>query len=248
MVELDHSSVMVHASLTVLRVYKFLTWSQQTSQRPWGDARVPFQLVNLFDSHRWASRAEGKLGAKRLPCMSEWFSQGWFVRADLRAAGLGFPGAAGELWHLLFFTPLRLICSRQAPADCFQLCWEVWRPAVFHLGALSGTPEHMVTAWAKRPADSITGPKFWTIPPKQPDFYSEVLPSLQRNVCPRSGAGLPCLTHPLGTEHITFWVFISQSSTVKEKDLWPEVRTLQFLPSVILDKSFDSPGPQFPHL
>ena len=60
------------------------------------------------------------------------------MRAALGAAGLGFPGAARELRHLLFFTPARPSCSRQAPAGCFQLCWEVWRPAVFPLGALSG--------------------------------------------------------------------------------------------------------------
>lgn len=68
---------MAHLSLNVLLVYESLTWSQETSwmMPPSGDSRFPFQLVNLFGSHSWASRAEGKPGAKKLPRVSERFAQ-----------------------------------------------------------------------------------------------------------------------------------------------------------------------------
>lgn len=42
---------------------------------PPGYSRFPFQLVNLFGRHSWASGAEGKPGAKKLPRMSEIFAQ-----------------------------------------------------------------------------------------------------------------------------------------------------------------------------
>lgn len=70
------------------------------------------------------------------------------------------------------------------------------------------------------------------------------------------GLGQGCLAWPAlwGLNDMTFRVFSSQSGPAEEKDPQPEVRTLLpetwiscFLPAVTLDKSFDSPGRQFPH-
>ena len=111
----------------------------------------------------------------------------------------------------------------------------------------------MLTAWAKRPADSTGGPQvpndcFWA----DRLLFPEVLPSFQRDVCPRSEGGLPGLALPSGNKLHYFWVFISQRSLAQEKDRWPGVGTLELetwnllLPGwVVLDKLFDSPDLNF---
>lgn len=165
------------------------------------------------------------------------------MRVAPRVAGLGVPGAAGELRHLLFFTPVRLIRSRQAPADCFQLCREVCGCPCFILGLSWGSTAHgdCLNEGAGRFHDRAPNPKQSLLSSRIFIF----MPALDlEQGCLALGPG----PHSFLSRDFTVWLRRGERSLARSQDTSMGNRVQSLPGQVTLGRSLPSPGPQLPHL
>lgn len=84
---------------------------------PGGDSGVLFQPISLFCSHSWALGALGSPGAPVFLVSCVWV----ICKGPTEGNGARVSCALRLLGHFPFFTPVRVIGCRWAPAGCFQL-------------------------------------------------------------------------------------------------------------------------------